>query len=382
MFSLKSEELLGTKKLIAIISTVALTLAVLTGVSSPASATTPFDVVYNGNTIGTAVPSTQTATRGAPFTLPSGSAVTGARTGYAFGGWALTAGGAAVANPFTYTGSATTDNNRLDLHAVWNTTLTYNLNGADSGALPAAKVSDTYRFGQSLTLPTSGTAVKAGFALGGWLEATSSTTRLNSYTAGTTETGNRTLFAAWIKTVSFNPNGAAVGTIPSALIHFAEGTRLKLPVASEMTLRRTGFEFIGWSTSATGGVVSNPTSYVPLVSQQTLFAIWRIQSTKASSRVFFNPGKSNLRAGQKLLLRDLVDTLRDRSQTSITVAAQRHNTAAKRLGKQRNTAVVNYLRSLGVEATFTRSNVSRGGSQTGKKNNRVTIQASWSNSAS
>jgi outer membrane protein OmpA-like peptidoglycan-associated protein len=149
-----------------------------------------------------------------------------------------------------------------------------------------------------------------------------------------------------------------------------------------MTLRRTGYEFLGWSTSPTGKVVSNPTSYVPIVSQRSLFAIWRIQSTKASSRVFFKPGRFGLRAGQKLVLRDLVDTLQDRTQISIKVSARRHNTAKKKLGKQRNTTVVQYLRSLGVEATFVRSNVGQGGSATAKKNNRVTLEASWTNPAS
>jgi outer membrane protein OmpA-like peptidoglycan-associated protein len=379
VFGLISKEFATSKKLIAIVSTAALTLVGLTSISSPASASTPFEVTYTGNTIGTAVPTTQTQTRGVAFTLPTASAVTGARTGYSFGGWSLTAGGASVASPFTYTGSSTTDNNRLDLHAVWNTTLTYNLNGSDSGALTAAKTSDTYRFAQTLTLPTAGTAVKSGYAFGGWLTTTSSTTRLTSYVAGTTETGDRTLYAAWIKTVSFNPNGATVGTIPAALTYFAEGTRLQLPVISEMTLRRPGYQFMGWSTSPTGSVTSNPNSYVPIVAQRSLFAIWKIQSTKATTRVFFSPGSSTLRAAQKLILRDLVDTLDQATAIKIATAATRPRSAAKSLGKKRNDAVVAYLQSLGVEATFTRTNTSGTASTTDQKNNQVTLSASWTN---
>ena len=379
MFGLISKEFATSKKLIAIVATATLTLVGLTGVSSPANASTPFEVTYNGNTIGTAVPTTQTQTRGVAFTLPTASAVTGARNGYAFGGWSLTAGGPAVANPFTYTGDAATDNSRLNLHAVWNTTLTYNLNGSDFGALAAAKTSDTYRFGQTLTLPTEGTAVKAGFAFGGWLTTTSSTTRLTSYVAGTTETGDRTLYAAWIKTVSFFPNGATVGTIPTSLTYFAGGTRLKLPVISEMTLRRPGYQFMGWSTSPTGTVASNADSYVPIVAQRSLFAIWKIQSTKASTRVFFGPGSATLRAGQKLILRDLVDTLDMATAIKITAAATRPRSAAASLGKKRNDAVVAYLRTLGVEATFTRTNSAGTASTTAQKNNRVTLSASWTN---
>ena len=379
MFGLISKEFATSKKLIAIVATAALTLVGLTGVSSPANASTPFEVTYNGNTIGTAVPTTQTQTRGVAFTLPTASAVTGARNGYAFGGWSLTAGGPAVANPFTYTGDAATDNSRLNLHAVWNTTLTYNLNGSDFGSLAAAKTSDTYRFGQTLTLPTEGTAVKAGFAFGGWLTTTSSTTRLTSYVAGTTETGDRTLYAAWIKTVSFFPNGATVGTIPTSLTYFAGGTRLKLPVISEMTLRRPGYQFMGWSTSPTGTVASNPDSYVPIVAQRSLFASWKIQSTKAIARVFFNPGSATLRAGQKLILRDLVDTVDKGTAIKITAAATRPRSAAASLGKKRNDAVVAYLRTLGVEATFTRTNSAGTASTTAQKNNRVTLSASWTN---
>jgi uncharacterized repeat protein (TIGR02543 family) len=222
--------------------------------------------------------------------------VTGSRTGYTFGGWSTTAGGAALTGS-TYAFSSTAS--RLDLYAVWNTTVTYNLNGADSGTSSVARTSDTYRFGQVLTLPTAGTLVKSGFGFGGWMATSISTTRSTTYQAAADAVGNPTLYAAWIKTVTFNANGATGGTIPASLTYVSGGTRLKLPVASEMTLRKPGYEFVGWSTSQTGTLVSNPSSYVPLVAQRTLFAIWKIQTTKATARVFFNPDSSTLRAGSK-----------------------------------------------------------------------------------
>jgi outer membrane protein OmpA-like peptidoglycan-associated protein len=147
-----------------------------------------------------------------------------------------------------------------------------------------------------------------------------------------------------------------------------------------MTLRKPGYSFVGWSTSPTGSVVSSADSYVPVVSQRSLFAIWKIQSTKATARVFFNPGKSTLRAAQKLILRDLADSLDDAKQIKIAASATRASRDRKSLGKARNTAVVNYLRSLGVEAIFTRTNtVGKGRLSTANKNNRVTLQASWVN---
>ena len=365
-----------TKRFIAILATAILSLTAILGSGPAAFAGTNVDVYYSGNTIGTAVPPSITVDRDV-VPLPSAASVTGSRTGYTFGGWSLTQGGEALSGS-SYAFSSTAS--RLDLYAVWNTTISYNNNGADSGTLSTSRTSDTYRFGQTFTLPTAGTLVKSGFAFGGWMNSSVSTTRFTSYLAGATETGDRTFFAAWIKTVSFNANGATVGSIPSSMVYVNGGPRLVLPVSSEMTLRKPGYDFVGWSTTPAGKVTSNPGSYVPLVPQRTLYAIWKIQTTKASSRVFFKPGKSTLRASQKLILRDLADSLEGRTAISLSVAANRYRYAAKSLGKARNTAVVNYLRSLGVSATVSRTNtIGKGALSTALKNNRVTVKASWTN---
>jgi outer membrane protein OmpA-like peptidoglycan-associated protein len=97
--------------------------------------------------------------------------------------------------------------------------------------------------------------------------------------------------------------------------------------------------------------------------------------------VFFNPGKSVLRAAQKLVIRDMVDSLKGKTAIKISLAATRARSNAKSLGKARNTAVVNYLTSLGVVATYTRTNTIGTGISTGTKSNRVTIGASWTNPA-
>jgi hypothetical protein len=369
----------GSKKTLAIFATVSLSLSLLTGTASPANAGTNVDVYYGGNTIGTGVPSSITVDRDV-VPLPVAAAVTGSRTGYVFGGWSLTVGGAPLTgSSYALSGTAT----RLDLYAVWDTTITYNLNGADSGTLSGSRTSDAYRFGQALTLPTAGTLVKSGYALGGWMAASLSTTRVTTYTAGSTDAGNPTLYAAWIKTVSFNSNGATGGTIPSTLTYVAGGTRLKLPVSSEMTLRKPGYEFVGWSTSQTGALVSDPSSYVPLFSQRTLFAIWKIQSSKTASQVLFSPDQATLRAAQKLVIRDLVDSLSGKTAIKISLAATRAPGDVKSLGKSRNRAVVAYIQSLGVEATFTRtSTIGTSSLSTSLKNNRVTISASWTNPTS
>ena len=372
-----------TRKPAAIAVIISLAISGVFGFGAPATAATAANptIVFDGNTLATSVPATESSTRISSdslrvFTESLSRTAATTRTGYTFGGWALTRGGAAT-NEIT---TATTSDTTRTLFAVWNTVLAYDGNGADGGALPSGKTQDVYRFGDNLALTTQGTLAKSGFAFGGWMATTLSTTRFTSYQAQSSDTGNRTFYAAWIKTVTFNGNSPTSGTIPAAQIFTSGGTALKLPVISEMTLRKAGYEFVGWSLTSGGPVISNPGSYIPVVSQQTLFAIWKVQTTQATSRVFYNPGKSVLRAGQKLVLRDLVDSLRGRTAINISVIARRHNSTNKSLGKARNTAVVRYLRSLGVEATFIRENrVGPSGSSLAKKNNRVTISASWTN---
>jgi len=255
----------------------------------------------------------------------------------------------------------------------------YDGNGADGGSLLGDKTRDVYRFGDNLTLATQSRLTKSGFAFGGWMPSTLSTIRLTSYQAGSSDVGDVTLYAAWIKTVTFNGNNSTSGNIPAARVFTSGGTALKLPVLSEMTLRKSGYDFEGWSITSSGPVIGNPGSYIPLVAEQTLFAIWKVQSTKATDRVFFNPGKSTLRSGQKLVLRELADSLKGKAAIKISLAATRARSSSKSLGKARNTAVVNYLTSLGVVATYTRTNTIGTGLSTGTKSNRVTVTASWTN---
>jgi uncharacterized repeat protein (TIGR02543 family) len=147
-----------------------------------------------------------------------------------------------------------------------------------------------------------------------------------------------------------------------------------------MTLRKPGYDFMGWSLTASGSVIANPGSYIPVVSQQTLYAIWKLQSTKATARVFFNPGKFTLRAGQKLVIRDMVDAIKAKTSIKITLTATRPSGSVKSLAKSRNTSVMNYIKSLGVIATYSRStSIGTTGLSTEPKNNRVTISSSWTN---
>lgn len=373
------------KKFVAFVASTALfTTGLLSlGVGSSASTASNPTVSFDGNTLAIAAPADEVTSRLSADSLglsagPLSKVASTNRDGYSFGGWSLERGGPAATGITTAT---TSDTFRI-LYAVWNTTLKYNTNGADSGFVQNAKTQDTYRFSQSLALPTVGTLAKAGYSFGGWMTSLVSQTRFTSYSAGSADAGDPTLYAAWIKTLSFNANGGS-GLAPSPLVYVSDGPRLKLPSFSETTLRKPGFNLVGWSTSIDGVPVSNASSYVPLSAQTTLFAIWRIQGTEATSQIRFKPGKNALRTKQKLILDDLGAAIGQGTLVKVSLTSFRAEGTPASLGKKRNRAVVRYLRSIGIVATYSRSNnEGPGRSLTAKKNNRVTIKATWANPAS
>jgi uncharacterized repeat protein (TIGR02543 family) len=361
------------------------TLAITGFVSSaPAFANTAQNptVVFEGNTLATSVPKDEIAGRLdsdslalSPVALTRVATTT--RAGYTFGGWSLEKGGEVTEEITT----ASTSTTFRVIYAIWNTKITYNSNKADSGALTNFKTQDVYRFGQNLTLPTQGTLVRSGYSFGGWMTSASSSTRITSYIAGSADVGNPTLYAAWIRNVTFDVNGAT-GTAPVSAVYTSGGPRLKLPSFTEVTLKKPGFTFAGWSNSPIGSLVTNPGSYLPPVAQTTLYAIWKAQSTAATPVVSFKAGKSVLSSSQKLSLDDLASSIGKGSAVTVAVASVRAPGTAKALGRARNAAVVNYLKATGITATYTKTNsVGKSGTATTPSNNRVTIQASWTNPA-
>lgn len=367
----------------------ALSLILTGGLLAPpswANTSTNPTIVFDGNSLAATSPKDEVTPRldidslGVASAGPLSRVATTSRAGYTFGGWSLTRGGAAITDVIT---TVTTSDTFRIIYAVWNTTVRYNLNGADSGALTNFKTQDVYRFGRTLDLPTVGTAVKAGYNFSGWVTSPMSSTSVTKYLAGNADLGNLTLFAAWTKGLSFDGNGATTGTVPAPLTYVSGGERLKLPSFSESSLRRTGYNLAGWSTWAGGDLIRNPRSYVPLAGQNTLYAIWKIQGTAANANIAFAPGKSKLRASQKLVLDDIATSVGFGTGVSVSVSSLRARGTLKSLGRARNIAVVEYLRSLGINATVTRSNsVATSGTTRTAQNNRVTMQASWTNPAS
>ena len=161
-----------------------------------AAATTGINFIVsyaeNSASSGT-VPAENFVTAGASLTLATNSG-TLARTNYTFGGWNTAANGAGI----TYAAGATNfvPTGDVTLYAQWNTTITYNANGATAGTAPG----DTTAKGDAAntTLASKGTLARDKFNFAGWNTLANGTGTL--YAAGATNyqsTGNVTLYAQW-----------------------------------------------------------------------------------------------------------------------------------------------------------------------------------------
>lgn len=224
-----------------------------------------YTVTYNANG-GSGAPGVQTKKY---FTNLKLSSTIPTRTGYSFGGWGTTSSDTSI----NYSpGDTYSSNSNITLYAIWNRnkyTVSYNANGG-SGA-PA---NQTKLYGLNLTL-SSTVPTRSGYTFKGW--GTSSTSTTASYQPGGTYTSNsaRTLYAIWESnapttyTVSYNANGGSGAPSSQTKTH---GVTLTL---SSTKPTRSGYTFLGWSTSssATSASYSAGGSYTTNASC-TMYAVW------------------------------------------------------------------------------------------------------------
>lgn len=150
-------------------------------------------------------------------------------------------------------------------------TVSYNANGGSG-----APGSQTKTYGTTLTL-SSTKPTRTGYTFVGW--STSSTATSATYSAGGSYTSNSavTLYAIWKKTitVTYNANnGSGAPSSQSATIYNATTSYTFTLSSTKPT--RTGYKFLGWSTSstATSATYSSGGS-ATLSDSQTLYAVWQ-----------------------------------------------------------------------------------------------------------
>ncbi len=259
-----------TKKIVSAVSVAALAFVSVFGVSSSASATEMAPIIeFDGNILANSVVHSEIGERPVQgvATLnptPLSRVMTTNRAGYSFGGWSYAQGGPAVTTLQTATHTVT----RMWLYAVWNTKLNLDANGG------AGSSTIDYRFGSTLTLPTTSGVSKKGYEFAGWTNAPGTNVFVTTFRAAADAAGNPNVYAAWKKTVSFAAKGST-GTLPAPMTHLEGGSKLALPTAAQVSLTRSGYKFMGWSTTARGKVVKNPTAYLPKKAAVTLYAVWK-----------------------------------------------------------------------------------------------------------
>jgi uncharacterized repeat protein (TIGR02543 family) len=146
-------------------------------------------------------------------------------------------------------------------------TVTFNANG---GSVSTASKTVTY----ASTYGTLPTPTRTGYTFAGWYTAASGGTSITSSTT-VSITANQTLYAHWTAntyTVTFNANGGGTPSPASKSVTYAS------TYGTLATVSRSGHEFLGWFTAASGGTQITESTTVSITAAQTLYAHWKALS--------------------------------------------------------------------------------------------------------
>ena len=211
------------------------------------------------------------------------------RYGYNFAGWSTSSSGGVVYDDKESVKNLTsTDNDTVNLYAVWtpktNCVLYFNANlptGATASINPTQK-NVTF----NSTYGTLATGTRTGYTLDGWYTTSACTTKVSTSTKVTSE--SQTVYAKWKPNtyyIKFNGNGSTEGSMSNQTFTYDTGQNL-----TANAFKKTGYNFVGWATSASGNKVYDDKASVKNLTTANggivnLYALW----TPASYTVTFNP---------------------------------------------------------------------------------------------
>ena len=208
------------------------------------------------------------------FNNQIGTLCTPTKTGYTFEGWYSES---SLTNRITNT--TVFKNEYTTLYAKWTVNqyiVTYNANG---GSVSPTSKTVTY----DTTYGTLPTPTRAGHTFKGWYTLASGGTQVTSTTVVKAES-NHTIYAQWTAnnyTLSYNNNG---GTGCSSKIITYGSTYGTL-----CTPTRSGYNFLGWYTLASGGTQITSSTVLWSASNQTIYAHWEYVSVPT---VIYNGGSN------------------------------------------------------------------------------------------
>lgn len=345
----------------------------------PAKAVGTYTVTYSsaGSTSGTP-PETSEYVGGDTVTAASGTSLQ--KTGFTFNGWSTSQNSRGTyyspGQTFEMPESAVT------LYPVWRGTINYYANG---GLGASSVTSQNFNLGSNISLATVGTLNRFNYSFLGW----STSVKASAYTVGggSFSTSGLTaspvsLYAVWGRTLNFSINGATIGSAPSSKPWIDGGAGIDLSEFGN-DLKRRGYDFAGWSTSANGVAIKGP--FFPTSALQTVYAAWTPQPTKKTFFVNFASKKKKLSTSEQTELSEFATifdqaALFPKSKVKIFIGSVRYRTAPAKLGKDRISVIRKFLKAKGIIAEFLWSNNTRNlGKISDVKNNRVKVISTWVN---
>ena len=201
------------------------------------------------------------------------------KTGYHFVGWATTESGAvSYQEGASVSNLANVQDANITLYAVWeaNTyTVAFYANGGNG-----TMENQSFTYDEAAKALSTNLYSKTGYQFMGW--ATTSTATSAEYADGqavqnlmSAQQGLLTLYAVWQAnsyTVSFDSNKGSGSSTPTT----AEPATVTYGMAygTLPTVKRTGYDFVGWYTQETEGTVITAESVVDVTTDITLYARW------------------------------------------------------------------------------------------------------------
>lgn len=148
--------------------------------------------------------------------------------------------------------------------AVFAQYVTVNFNANGGTVSPSSKQVGLFSTYGQLPIPT-----QSGYEFNGWYTAQTGGTVVSDTTEVTTE-ADHTLYAHWLKkvTVTLNPTGGSVNPSTITVVETKQYTGL-------VEAARSGYFFIGWFTSESGGTQVTSTTPVTNNNNHMLYAQWR-----------------------------------------------------------------------------------------------------------
>jgi uncharacterized repeat protein (TIGR01451 family)/uncharacterized repeat protein (TIGR02543 family) len=165
------------------------------------------------------------------------------RAGYAFAGWSETS--TSLATSVRVEGSSfTLGSTDVIMYAIWYATITYDLNGDDSGS-PAIVDSGKYLPGSTATTNAGSGLTRAGATFEGWNTAADGSGTSYDASSALTISGDVTLYARWRTTLSYAGNGNTSGTYPAATTAYNLGS-VQTVLENTGNYSKSGNKFLGW----------------------------------------------------------------------------------------------------------------------------------------